>query len=83
MTSFLDSSGPKYTHLLPTLSRWDYDTGPVGDAPSTEFEMSPGTRGGHSHWYCSHSCNQGQEAVKGSKAVFSDGQAVKDNFQTR
>ena len=29
MTSFLDSSGPKYTHLLSTLSRWDYDTSPV------------------------------------------------------
>ena len=38
-------------------------------------------------WYttrrCSHSCDRGQEAVKGSRAVFGVGQAVKDNFQTR
>ena len=27
---------------------------------------------------CSHSCNQGQEAVKGSRAVFAVSQAVKD-----
>ena len=41
------------------------------------------TRGGHSHRRCSHSCDRGQEAVKGSRAVFGVGQAVKDNFQTR
>ena len=40
------------------------------------------TRGGHSHRRCSHSCDRGQEAVKGSRAVFGVGQAVKDNFQT-
>ena len=33
--------------------------------------------------YHSHSCDQGQEVVKGSRAVFGVGQAVKDNFQTR
>ena len=41
------------------------------------------TRGGHSHRRRSHSCDQGQEAVKGSRAVFGAGQAVKDNFQTQ
>ena len=41
------------------------------------------TRGGHSHRCRSHSCDRGQEAVKGSRAVFGVGQAVKDNFQTR
>ena len=40
------------------------------------------TRGGHSHRRRSHSCDRGQEAVKGSRAVFGVGQAVKDNFQT-
>ena len=39
-------------------------------------------KGGHSHRRCSHSCNQGQEAVKRSRAVFGVGQVVKDNFQT-
>ena len=40
-------------------------------------------RGGHSHRRRSHSSDRGQEAVKGSRAVFGVGQAVKDNFQTR
>ena len=40
--------------------------------------QSGSTRGGHSHRCCSHSCDWGQEAVKGSKAVFGVGQAVKD-----
>ena len=44
---------------------------------------SPNSRGGHSHRRRSHSCDRGQEAVKGSRAVFGVGQAVKDNFQTR
>ena len=39
-------------------------------------------RGGHSHRRLSHGCDRGQEAVKGSRAVFGVGQAVKDNFQT-
>ena len=38
-------------------------------------------RGGHSHRRRSHSCDQGQEAVKGSRAVFGVGQAIKDNFK--
>ena len=41
------------------------------------------TRGGHSHRRRSHSCDRGQEAVKGSRAVFGVGQVVKDNFQTQ
>ena len=44
-------------------------------------------RGGHSHRRCSHSCDRGQEAVKGSRgqglSVFGVGQAVKDSFQTQ
>ena len=39
------------------------------------------TRGGHSHRRRSHSCDRGQEAVKGSRAVFVVGQAVKDSFK--
>ena len=39
-------------------------------------------RGGHSHRRRSHCCDRGQEAVKGSRAVFGVGQVVKDNFQT-
>ena len=38
-------------------------------------------RGGHSHRRHSHGCDRGQEAVKGSRAVFGVGQAVKDNFK--
>ena len=34
-------------------------------------------RGGHSHRHCSHSCDRGHEAVKGSRVVFGVGQAVK------
>ena len=41
------------------------------------------SRSGHSHRRRSHSCERGQEAVKGSRAVFGVSQAVKDNFQTR
>ena len=41
------------------------------------------TRGGHSHRRRSHSYDRRQEVVKGSRAVFGVGQAVKDNFQTR
>ena len=37
-------------------------------------------RGGHSHRRRSHGCDRGQEAVKGSRALFGVGQAVKDNF---
>ena len=37
-------------------------------------------RGGHSHRCRSHSCDRGQEAVKGSRAVFGVSQVVKDNF---
>ena len=40
------------------------------------------SRGGNSHRRCSHSCDWGQEVVKGSRAVFGVGQAVKDNYQT-
>ena len=35
------------------------------------------TRGGNSHRRRSHGCDRGQEAVKGSRAVFGVGQAVK------
>ena len=46
-------------------------------------DSGPCSRGGHSHRRRSHSCDRGQAAVKGSRAVFGVGQAVKDNFQTR
>ena len=42
-----------------------------------------GSRGGHSHRRRSHSCDRGQEAVKGSRAIFGVGQAVKHTFQTQ
>ena len=46
---------------------------------NTKFLLA---RGGHSHRRRSHGCDRGQEAVKGSRALFGVGQAVKDNFQT-
>ena len=55
----------------------------MGLVPRLLCTMARGkTRGGHSHRRRSLGCDRGQEAVKGSRAVFGVGQAVKDNFQT-
>ena len=40
-------------------------------------------RGGHSYRHRSHGCDRGQEAVKGSRAVFGVGQGVKGCFWCR
>ena len=43
-----------------------------------QLEWVTASRGGHSHRRRSHSCDRGQEAVKGSRVVFGVGQVVKD-----